>query len=90
MWLDLPNLWTTIGIFDQEIKSYDHIGIWTPYLPFRKWRPFPLGNAAYWGLSHFCTFFLQWVIWVRSKVALVACYRLTVSIFYFLLEVDLF
>ena len=43
MWLDLFHLRTMIGIFDQEIEIYEHRGIWTSDLPFRKQTPFPLG-----------------------------------------------
>ena len=43
MGLDLFHLWTTIGIFEQQVELYDHRGIWTPNMPIRKQTPFPLG-----------------------------------------------
>ena len=35
--------WDLQPFFDQEIEFYDYRGIWSPNIPIRKQRPFPLG-----------------------------------------------
>ena len=84
MWLDLLHLWTTIGVFNHSsttkwsfttTEGFESPIFWFEVGSLVRWTMRPVDVFA-------ISFLLQLVTWVRSKAALGACYRLTVSVFF--------
>ena len=84
MWLYLFHLWTTIGVFNHSsttkwsfttTEGFESPIFWFEVRSLVRWTTWPGDVFAN-------SLVLQLVTWVRSKAALGACYRLTVSVFF--------